>query len=111
VHAARPRIFFHEKVKGARNTKILPPPPKNTRYTVCEDLLTLGIEDDDDLIILHSRLEKVQFSCSLKTKKLLSSLSAGSTVALVADGKGVGLPKIDVPTFDGDILNWLLFWE
>jgi hypothetical protein len=25
VHAARPQIFFHEKVKSARNTKILPP--------------------------------------------------------------------------------------
>jgi hypothetical protein len=78
---------------------------------IYEDLLALGIEDDDDLIILHSRLEKVQFSCSLKTKKLLSSLSVGSTAAPVADGKGVRLPKIDVPTFDGDVLNWRQFWE
>ena len=21
------------------------------------------------------------------------------------------LPKLDVPTFDGDILNWMTFWE
>ena len=24
---------------------------------------------------------------------------------------GVRLPKLDVPTFDGDILNWRTFWE
>ena len=24
---------------------------------------------------------------------------------------GVNLPKIDIPTFDGNILNWRLFWE
>ena len=24
---------------------------------------------------------------------------------------GVKLPKIDVPTFDGNILNWQTFWE
>ena len=27
----------------------------------------------------------------------------------VADGKGVRLPKLDVPTFDGDILHWEQF--
>ena len=27
------------------------------------------------------------------------------------DGKGVKLPKLDVPTFDGNILNWRSFWE
>ena len=24
---------------------------------------------------------------------------------------GVKLPKISIPTFDGDIMNWSLFWE
>ena len=24
---------------------------------------------------------------------------------------GVNLPRIDTPTFDGNILNWRLFWE
>ena len=27
------------------------------------------------------------------------------------DGQGVKLPKLDVPTFDGNILNWKTFWE
>ena len=25
--------------------------------------------------------------------------------------KGVRLPKLKVPTFDGDILHWQMFWE
>ena len=24
---------------------------------------------------------------------------------------GVNLPQIEIPTFDGNILNWRLFWE
>lgn len=27
------------------------------------------------------------------------------------ENKGVKLPKLDVPTCDGHILNWMLFWE
>ena len=27
------------------------------------------------------------------------------------DASGVRLPKLDVPTFDGDILHWSTFWE
>ena len=33
------------------------------------------------------------------------------TNAPVADGKGVRPPKLDVPTFDGDVLQWSQFWE
>ena len=29
----------------------------------------------------------------------------------VPDSKGVRLPKLEVPTFDGNILNWRCFWE
>ena len=40
----------------------------------------------------------------------LRFLSTGSSPA-ASDGKGVKLPKLDVPTFDGNILNWRSFWE
>ena len=39
-----------------------------------------------------------------------SSRPPGSTPT-PADGKGVKLPKIDVPKFDGNIVNWRTFWE
>ena len=39
-----------------------------------------------------------------------SPLSTGSSPA-ASDSKGVKLPKLDVLTFDGNILNWCSFWE
>ena len=77
---------------------------KKELAAVCEDLIALDLEEEDDLIILLAKLERLQFECSHKVKKLLSTGSA-------VDGKGVKLPKLDVPTFDGDILNWRQFWE
>ena len=77
---------------------------KKELTAVCEDLIALDLEEKDDLIILLAKLERLQFECSHKVKKLLSTGSA-------VDGKGVKLPKLDVPTFDGDILNWRQFWE
>ena len=34
-----------------------------------------------------------------------------NATASVTDGKGVRLPKLDIPTFDGDVLHWAQFWE
>ena len=48
------------------------------------------------------------FDCSLKVKKALN-LQHGTTSTV--DGKWVKLPKLEVPTFDGDILDWKTFWE
>ena len=45
---------------------------------------------------------------SLSIKKSLKPLAHDSTPT---DSKGVKLPKLDVPTFDGNILNWKSFWE
>lgn len=28
-----------------------------------------------------------------------------------SDSKGVRLPKLEAPTFDGKFTNWILFWE
>ena len=46
-------------------------------------------------------------------KKIRSSIapSTPGPATSAMDGKGVKLPKLDVPTFDGDILNWNQFWE
>ena len=75
-------------------------------------LISLDLEEGDELSTLQVRLEKEVFDCSLKIKQLLhasSHLHVSPTTPL--DGKGVKLPKLDVPTFDGNILNWRSFWE
>ena len=57
-------------------------------------------------------LDEEIFGCSLQIKKLLlfPSPTSGS-LSTSSDGKEVKLPKIDVPTFDGNLLNWQTFWE
>ena len=74
-------------------------------------LLSLNISDEDELVVEHSVLQDVLFDCSLKTKELLLGTSTSSLSSDSLNNKGIKLPKLDVPTFDGNILNWKCFWE
>ena len=58
-------------------------------------LLSIDIPEDDALITQHSVLQDTLFNCLLKIKELLD----------LSTSKGVKLPKLDVPTFDGNILH------
>ena len=69
----------------------------------------LHIDETDELCTMQATLESEVFDCSLQIKKLLHRSSNVPSSPL--DGKGVKLPKLDVPTFDGNILNWKSFWE
>ena len=75
------------------------------------DLLSVDLDEGDELITSQVDLEKlILFGCSSKVRKLLQSQSEESSTAS-ADNKGVKLPKLEVPKFDGNILNWITFWE
>ena len=50
------------------------------------------------------------FDCELALKRLSSSHPTPAKSA-PADGKGVRLPKLDAPTFDGRLVNWRPFWD
>ena len=82
---------------------------KRELSTIHEDLISLDLENNHELVTQHIALERLQFECSHKIKKLTSTTS--KTNAPVADCNGVRLPKLDVPTFDGDVLHWSQFWE
>ena len=71
----------------------------------------MDLEDDDELFQLQDRLEKQVFDCSVKIKKLLSSPDVSVSSSASIERKGLKLPKLDVPKFDGNILNWRSFWE
>ena len=73
-------------------------------------LVALDPNEDDELLVLHSRLEGQLFDCSRKTKELINTTRT-DTATPVVDSKAVKLPKLDVPTFDGNILHWKQFWE
>jgi len=71
-------------------------------------LYVLDLEDADELNVLQATVEQSVFDHSLEVKRhLLSHDSNFSSPG----SKGVKLPKIDVPTFDGNLLNWNTFWE
>ena len=74
-------------------------------------LLSLDVDDTSDLGQSLARVEKAMFDCGLEIRRLLHSRSLTSPSPSVSDTKGVKLPKLDVPTFDGSILNWKIFWE
>ena len=80
---------------------------------ISRDLLSLDLDDDHALMTLQSTLESKIFDNLLALKRKLSSLqpTAVPVAGGASDGKGVRLPKIDVPTFDGSILHWKSFWE
>lgn len=60
-------------------------------------------------------LDKEIFDSGFHVKKLLFTPPARpldlDSPAEPPRSKGVKLPKVDVPTFDGNILNWQTFWE
>ena len=88
---------------------------KRDLATIYDDLATHDLNDDDALLVLHAKLERLQFECSHRVKTLLrthsSRSTSRSTSASTADNKGVRLPKLDVPTFNGDVQHWTTFWE
>ena len=78
---------------------------KRDLATIYDDLATHDLNDDGALLVLHAKLERLQFECSHRVK------SSCSTSAPTSDNKGVKLPKLDVPTFNGDVQHWKTLWE
>ena len=49
---------------------------------------------------------------AVKVKKLLFSISSSKEhSASIPETHSVKLPKINIPTFDGEMLHWQTFWE
>ena len=76
-----------------------------------DDLLTIDLPDDHALLQLHAKLEEHVFDCGLQIKKTLAAGMMSTTTTPVSVDKGVKLPKLDVPRFDGQLINWSSFWK
>ena len=77
--------------------------------------MNLDLEDDDELKVSATTVEKALFDCSLELRRLLQpNKTSDSSSTIISESnvsKGVKLPMIEVPTFDGNILSWRTFWE
>ena len=81
---------------------------KKELQDVRTNLVKLDLEDGDDLNVKQADLQEELSQCSLTLKRILNSRG---TPSATTDRHGVKLPKLDIPTFDGSILNWRSFWE
>ncbi len=73
---------------------------------VSSTLLSLDLDESYELMVKLSTFEQNVFDYSLRLRRMLQSLDSSASPAATPDTKGVKLPKIDVPTFNGHILNW-----
>ena len=83
---------------------------------VRKELMKLDLGDDDELLVDVAMAEKALFNCSLELRRLIQSsqemnISKSCAGTESNTNKGVKLPRIEVPTFDGNILHWRTFWE
>ena len=76
-------------------------------------LLTLELDESDDLNVQLASLEKDVFDSSVEIKRNLSPSTPPPIPSppFSSDSAGVNLLKLDIPTFDRNILNWCSFWE
>ena len=85
---------------------------KKELSTIYEELIGVDLPDDHALVTQHAGLETLHFNCSHLIRKLLSSHASRYTKATAtASDKTSKLPKLDVPTFDGDVLPRQSLWE
>lgn len=74
------------------------------------EVLSLITGDSDELNMAVLKVDQGIFDLSLQVKRLLYNPDRHpETPTPSSETRGVKLPKIDVPMFDGDILHWQIF--
>ena len=84
---------------------------KTEKRDVSDCLLAMSLPDGDDLCTSLLTVEELILQCDLALKKVSTPSTSAASSTPVVDPKGVKLPKLEVPTFDGNIVNWRTFWE
>lgn len=96
------RLRLHEEQLGDN---------KKDLSAVKVELMSLDPAEADELVTKQTELEQLLFDCSLKIRELLARASTSTTSASHTESPGLKLPKLDVPTFSRNILQWRNFWE
>ena len=75
-------------------------------------MLSVELAAEDPIIHTQDEIERTIFRCSVAIKKRLrASTDATTCDTPMPRAPGARLPKLEVPTFDGDILKWKSFWD
>ena len=75
------------------------------------DVLVITADVSDPLLSNTQKQEDNIFSMLITVKKLLFPSPSSESNTRSPGAQTVKLPKIDVPTFDGELLHWQTFWE
>ena len=81
---------------------------KRELSNIYDSLLQLKLDESHDLCANHSTLKGEIFESSLKLKELSHKIAVAASETV---GSGVRLLKLETPRFDGNLLNWRVFWE
>jgi hypothetical protein len=77
-----------------------------------DELVSKDVPEDDELSVAHSALEVELSDIASKFKGLLAAApSETSPLHSASDSSGVKLPRLDVLTFDGNIIHWKQFLD
>ena len=80
-----------------------------TELTKARDLIyRLELPEKHELCISHAQLMKQHFDCCHMIRIILN---ANTRSGAITNDKGLKVPKLEAPAFDGDLLNWNSFWE
>ena len=80
----------------------------DTRQNIMSSCTSDEIEALKTIVI---DIDKLLFNIGVTLKMKAPPLPEKASTDLSREDKMVKLPKLDIPTFDGDILNWLTFWK
>ena len=83
----------------------------NFKHELDDIMLSVDEVEDDELSRKQAEIDKELFECSLTVKRLLEWHVHSTVPSTSSSREGVKLPKLDVPSFDGNILNWKSFWD
>ena len=86
---------------------------KRELFDIRNNVISITVDDSDPLNDTIKRQEKLIFDMSVTVKRLLYSPSTEALVPTTPETptRGVNLPKIEIATFNGDLLSWQTFWE
>ena len=76
--------------------------------------LNMELAGEDPIVRTQVEIERMIFRCSVDIKKRLRASvhsTTHDTPPSAPRTSGAKLPKLEVPTFDGDLLKWKSFWD
>lgn len=81
---------------------------------ICTCTLNIELTGDDPITRTQNAIEQMIFQCSVVVwKRLRASTDTTTRETSMTSPRtpSAKLPKLEVPTFDGDLLKWKSFWD